>query len=478
MNNQNQLHQLIHKLNKSEKRAFKLYAGKYATNKTQKAIKLFDLLNKMTVYDEDKLLETFTKSQLTYQSHKLKNLLMSALSYFHYTDINKSMGEIINRIELGFKYQDVTIIEEYLKKGFKIAEQNNQSAFKVHLFDYQQKLSILQKDVNKLFKTEQKYIEELSILSKRKLYDLLWTEVTFWRTKNLNKKEPEPIVFSNPQLTKLFNAPLDKNASFEEKNKFLESKRNFYEVVDRKKFEEFLEQIYQLHLNYNQTIKIGMLHLIILISFENRNIEKVEALLHKFGFLPGYQIAKLNMDMDRHPFLFLIILYMYFLYKKDFTSILAMEHEVEKLFESKNYFITIPIKGYEQTLYPFLIACFKSQEYNKCLDWISRMKLFYKQPIELRSLIYTVFQFIEFFCHLELGNTQLLPSLLHSIQYTVKIKNSIDIVEEQELIRIIKALIKQGKFNIRTQLFNQKKPFTYYQIFFPYVEHKQKELEQ
>jgi hypothetical protein len=46
------LFQLIQSLQKGEKRNFKLYIGRNSSNENLKIVELFDVLDKMTVYDE------------------------------------------------------------------------------------------------------------------------------------------------------------------------------------------------------------------------------------------------------------------------------------------------------------------------------------------------------------------------------------------------------------------------------------------
>lgn len=57
------LFQLIHSMQKAEKRAFKLYAKRHGSNEDLKMIQLFDVMDKMPEYDDTVLLRKldFTK---------------------------------------------------------------------------------------------------------------------------------------------------------------------------------------------------------------------------------------------------------------------------------------------------------------------------------------------------------------------------------------------------------------------------------
>src|SRR3990170_2793518 len=75
------LFQLIHSLEKSEKRSFKLYIKRSSSKEELKIIKLFDALDKLQDYDEKLLLKKLPgieKPQLSnLKTHLYKQLLAS-----------------------------------------------------------------------------------------------------------------------------------------------------------------------------------------------------------------------------------------------------------------------------------------------------------------------------------------------------------------------------------------------------------------
>ena len=70
--NKENLFLLIKSLSKSEKRQFKLFVGRVKSNKDSKFIKLFNLLDKSTKYDELGTLES-QGSSLWSNTSKFKN---------------------------------------------------------------------------------------------------------------------------------------------------------------------------------------------------------------------------------------------------------------------------------------------------------------------------------------------------------------------------------------------------------------------
>ena len=125
----------------------------------------------------------------------------------------------------------------------------------------------------------------------------------------------------------------------------------------------------------------------------------------------------------------------------------------------------------------YAAGCFKCKKYNKCLNFLLEIKNLDKGKMKSKTVISTTFQFIELFSHLELGNIQIIPSLLKSIQYAVDVKQNVFSEEENEIIRIIRSIIKKEPFTIDPLLYDDFGITNHYKIFFPYLEEKQKELE-
>lgn len=75
------LFQLIHSMEKSEKRGFKLYVGRNSSKSDLKIITLFDAIDKLAVYDEEAILKknpSITKQQLpNLKAHLYRQILIS-----------------------------------------------------------------------------------------------------------------------------------------------------------------------------------------------------------------------------------------------------------------------------------------------------------------------------------------------------------------------------------------------------------------
>ena len=102
--NSDQLFQLVKSLTKGEKRQFKLFATRHKGGENAKFLKLFDLMNAMDNYDEQKILakeKSISSDQLPNIKQNLyKQLLQSLRSLHSNTDIDLKIREGIDNAQI------------------------------------------------------------------------------------------------------------------------------------------------------------------------------------------------------------------------------------------------------------------------------------------------------------------------------------------------------------------------------------------
>lgn len=140
-----QLFILIHQLQKGEKRAFKLYLNKHSNINSSL---VFDTLNKMKVYDEQVFKQSLKgkieMKHLSFEKYRLKKVLFNALADLWYNNSEElSLGNIINKIELGLKYKLVKITKEWIDKGYEYAEQQQDPLTKVLILQFELSYTVL-----------------------------------------------------------------------------------------------------------------------------------------------------------------------------------------------------------------------------------------------------------------------------------------------------------------------------------------------
>lgn len=124
------LFELIKSLDKTEKGYFKKFAGRYGSKTSeQDYLKLFDLLDKIDIYDEEKVKGYFAKAgkkfNLSAQKNYLHEQLLRALRSYAsgksvMYEITESYLDIQNLIDRGLTHQALDLIMECQQKALQI----------------------------------------------------------------------------------------------------------------------------------------------------------------------------------------------------------------------------------------------------------------------------------------------------------------------------------------------------------------------
>src|SRR5665213_1935204 len=161
------LFQLIHSLEKSEKRHFKLYIKRSSSKEDLKIIRLFDAMDKLPEYDEKFLLKTlkdFTRPQFSnLKTHLYKQILASLRLLKTNDNIDLKLSEQLDNARLlynkGLKIQSLHILE----KAKELAKTNQKMNFLVQAISLEKKIETLHITRSTLEKTELLANEALDI---------------------------------------------------------------------------------------------------------------------------------------------------------------------------------------------------------------------------------------------------------------------------------------------------------------------------
>src|SRR5215204_893652 len=157
------LFQLIHSLQKAEKRAFKLYVKRHSANEDLKMVQMFDAIDKMTEYDETMLLKKLQitkKEQLANRkTHLYKQILASLRLLESNEHIDIQLHEQLDSARIlynkGLYLQSLKVLE----KTKEAAKNNHQDSFLLQALFLEKKIEALHitrslKDRAKLLATE------------------------------------------------------------------------------------------------------------------------------------------------------------------------------------------------------------------------------------------------------------------------------------------------------------------------------------
>ena len=141
------LFQLIHSLEKGEKRHFKLYIKRNSSNEDLKIVQLFDVIDKLSEYDEIKLLKrlpTVQKTQLSnLKSHLYKQILASLR-------LLKSADSMDLQLNEQFDYAHILYKKGLFMQSLKLLERAKEIARANQKFTFLTQIIALEKRIESL----------------------------------------------------------------------------------------------------------------------------------------------------------------------------------------------------------------------------------------------------------------------------------------------------------------------------------------
>jgi len=143
--NSDELFQLIHSLNKTEKRSFKLYVKRISGNENLKILKLFDALDAMHEYDEEKLLRknrSIQKQQLSNMKAHLYKQILTSVSHLS-DDIEIQLSEQLVNARMLYNKGLYMQALKLLEKVKTSAKNNNQNTYRLQALIFEKKIEAM-----------------------------------------------------------------------------------------------------------------------------------------------------------------------------------------------------------------------------------------------------------------------------------------------------------------------------------------------
>jgi hypothetical protein len=455
------LFQLIHSLEKSEKRHFKLYIKRSSAKEDLKIIQLFDTMDKMSEYDEKLLLKKlpgFTKTQLSNLKAHLNRQLLAALRLLKTTDnTDLQLSEHLDYARLlynkGLKIQSLKILE----KAKELAKANQKFNFLAQVISLEKKIETLHITRSSIEKTEQLADEALEIsghidrvtrLSNLALRLYRWY-VKYGHARNENDEKDIKAFFKN-------NLPSDINAV----NGFYENLYLFQSYC----WYAFVRQDFLMYYRYSQkwvdlfeaqplmiAVETGHyikgMHNVLNAHFDLRNFQKFEITLRKFEEFAETPVAKQHDNFRIHTFIYInsarINLHlMRGTFKEGLQMVPGLEERLNKyaLFVDNHRIVVFNYKI--ATLY------FGSGDYGTAIDYLNKI---INSHADLRYDLQCYARLLHLMSHYELGNFELMESLSKSVyRFMAKMKN-LTVVEE-EMFRFLRSSFNISPRELKPEL--------------------------
>lgn len=421
-----QLFDLIKTLNKSEKRFFKLHCSKY-TSKNSYYQKVFDAIDKQQEYDEAALKSKFAKQQFVKQFHVIKNYLYNLiLDSLHAYNAGKTVDlQIVEYFQKSDILQDKGLYVQALKmlnKAKKLAETHDRLEYALQIYKREKILYIRKLDALHFAKRLDEFVtkERETIALINNLFEYEWISNDIFKlyykvlvARTQIEADEYRAVLSHPLLKQV-----DTAKSFRAKMHFYNVKAVCYEGIGelqaccdhRAKLVELFEEHPMLIkadlLNY-----IKALNNLLYTHNELRDYDTFYEVLTKLKTIP--QVTRRKLADEEAIMIFRACYAMEYnvhiktgKFREAVASIPKIEAGFERFGEKLGEHFRFPF------YYFFAYAHFAVGNYQTALTYLDH--LINNTDTSFKHELFRFGRILFLLAHHELGNYELIPSLLRS----------------------------------------------------------------
>ena len=420
------LFQLIKSLSRPEKRYFRLFATRY--NGKKKYMQLFNAIDRQEMYDEERLRIEFEGDAFANQFHVAKNylyklILRSLRGFYSESSLRARLQEMIREVEILYErglFKQAQKLLNQVKKGSKRLDE---PYLDLAIHSFRHRLS--GKMTSKLEKLDDLQEERMAIL--RRLEEVYECDYLVEKLGNLCTSNPIRGVEHYAQLDTIISHPLLANeptdAPFHIRKQYLWGHATYH--YGKKEYSASLEYmrrlvgLFQEHKDLlqefpNEYLAIVDNFLILLgkCGAIDEYIERLKGLEKEFGT----SLTHDSLVSTRTTSLFLKIFYSrkltLYCSTGNFRELTGMAPSIKKYLEEYQEYRASPSRTYI-TLY-VAYAFFAVGNYESACTWINTI-LNKSEPPKGRSVWYSA-RLLSILLHYELGNIDLLHSLLRSLR--------------------------------------------------------------
>jgi len=455
------LFQLIHSLEKAEKRHFKLYIKRSSAKEDLKIVQLFDALDKLPEYDEKLLLKRLPgieKPQLSnLKTHLYKQVLASLRLLKSTESIDLQLHEQLDYARIlynkGLYLQSLKILE----KVKEMALAYNQDSFLIQVISLEKKIETLHITRSMQDRPDRLTIEANEINERRSMITQLSNlalRLYSWYVRQGHARNERDEV----GVTEFFKKNLPANA-FEQtgfyERLYLYQSYCWYAFIcqdfllyyryARKWIALFEEQPFMKTVETGHYIK-GM-HNLLNAHFDLRNFEGFEVALQQFDEFAQSAVANHHENFKVQTFMYLYTArinqcFMLGTFKEGLQLVPYIE---EKLAEYALF-----LDRHRVLVFNYKIASlyFGSGDYATCIDYLQRI---INDNVDLRYDIQCYARLLHLMAHYELHNYDLMEHLTKSVyRFMAKMQN-LTVVEE-EMFRFLRASFQMSRYKLKAEL--------------------------
>jgi tetratricopeptide (TPR) repeat protein len=454
------LFQLIHSLEKSEKRHFKLYIKRSSTKEDLKIVQLFDALDKLNDYDEKSLLKKLPgieKPQLSnLKTHLYKQILASLRLLKSAESIDLQLNEMFDYAHILYKKGLFQQSLRLLDRAKETAKANQKFNFLVQVLALEKRIETLHITHSMQMRAQQLSAESSEVLNRINMVARLSNLallVYSWYIQNghaRNEKDEERI---RQYLEEHLPSDAWQQTGFYERL-YLYQSYNWYAFIrqdflmyyrySQKWLDLFEEQPLMVRVETGHYIKA--LHNLLNAHFDLRNYQKFERVLRKFEDFSQTDRVKENDNFRIQSFVYITTAKINQVFMKGtFREGLLLVPEIEEKLSEYDVFIDqhrILVLNYKiASLY------FGAGDYDTCIDYLQRI---INDPQDLRNDLQCYARVLHLMAHYELGNFDLMESLTKSVYRFMAKRERLTKVEE-EMFRFLRTSFHTSRSSMRAE---------------------------
>lgn len=455
------LHQLIHTLEKAEKRHFKLYIKRSSARQDLKIVQLFDALDKLSVYDEKLLIKKLPgieKPQLHNLKTHLYKEIMASLRLL------KSADSIDLQINEQFDYAHILYKKGLFAQSLRILERAKEIARSHEKLYHLNQLLALEKRIETLHITRSQeqtvplLAQEALAVSNRTSNVIALSNMALqlfsWFIKNGHARNPE----EEKDIRQFFktNLPADSHkltGFYEQLYLYQSHSMGAFIRQDFLQYYRYNQKWVNLFANHPLMIRVetghyikGMHHLLN-AHFDLRNHQQFAKVLEQFE-----AFAQTPRVQQHENFLVQSFIYIHtakinrhFIQGSFNEGLQLVPYIEEKLAEYE-----LLIDRHRVLVFNYKIASlyFGSGDYSTCIDYLQRI---INDSPDLRYDLQCYARLQHLLAHYELGNYDLVEYLAKSVyRFMAKMKNFT--VVEAEMFRFLRHSLKAGRRQVQQEL--------------------------
>lgn len=437
--NSDELFQLIQSLNKTEKRSFKLHVKRFSGNEDLKILALFDALDSMNEYDEEKLLRknpSIQKQQLSNMKAYLYKQILTTISHGS-DDLEIQLSEQLMFARMLYNKGLYMQALKMLDKVKTTAKNHSQNTYHLQALIFEKKIeamhitrSIEGRSGNLSYESNEvnKHLFLLSNLSGFAL------QLYSWYIQNGHARDEK----DEKALKAFFNANLpvcnETQMNFYERLYYYQA-YSWYtfilqDLLGYYRFSQKWVDLFEEHPEMKKLESIQYvkgLNNLLSAHFVLLNYRGFEDTLKVFEDFAESEAGHKDVNTELQAFIYLELskLNRHFMHGT-FTKGLSMVNYIEEKLEEYKLFIDT----HRILIFYYKIAClyFGNGDNEKAIDYLN---LIINRKPDLRTDLHCYARLLHLIAHFELGNYNLVEYLIKSVYRFMAKMNNLNVVEEE-----------------------------------------------